>query len=55
MSVATTLGDVAYSLPSISEGDPPCTIDMWTATSTTGAPVGRAFHTAVWTGSEMIV
>src|SRR5258705_9828388 len=29
--------------------------DSWTATSTTSAPAGRAYHTAVWTGSEMIV
>ena len=29
--------------------------DSWTATSTTNAPAARAFHTAVWTGSEMIV
>src|SRR6266403_348402 len=29
--------------------------DTWTATSTTNAPDGRAYHTAVWTGSEMIV
>ena len=29
--------------------------DTWTATSTTNAPVGREVHTAVWTGSEMIV
>jgi hypothetical protein len=28
--------------------------DSWTATSTTNAPTGRYFHTAVWTGSEMI-
>ncbi len=27
----------------------------WTATSTTGAPSARDVHTAVWTGSEMIV
>ena len=32
-----------------------CTDDTWTATSTTNAPVGRDVHTAVWTGSEMIV
>jgi hypothetical protein len=25
------------------------------ATSTTGAPRGRSFHTAVWAGSRMIV
>ena len=29
--------------------------NSWTATSTTHAPEGREFHTAVWTGSEMIV
>ena len=29
--------------------------DSWTATSTTGAPAGRYYHTAVWTGSQMIV
>ena len=29
--------------------------DSWTATSTTNAPSGRYDHTAVWTGSEMIV
>jgi N-acetylneuraminic acid mutarotase len=29
--------------------------DSWTATSTTNAPGGRWDHTAVWTGSEMIV
>jgi N-acetylneuraminic acid mutarotase len=29
--------------------------DTWTATSTTNAPSARVQHTAVWTGSEMIV
>jgi N-acetylneuraminic acid mutarotase len=29
--------------------------DSWTAISTTNAPTARASHTAVWTGSEMIV
>jgi len=29
--------------------------DSWVATSTTNAPSARNFHTAVWTGSEMIV
>jgi N-acetylneuraminic acid mutarotase len=29
--------------------------NSWTATSTTGAPLARIFHTAVWTGSQMIV
>src|SRR5262245_59456560 len=31
------------------------TTDSWTATSTANAPHGRGYHTAVWTGSEMIV
>ena len=29
--------------------------NSWTATSTTGAPAAAREHTAVWTGSEMIV
>ena len=29
--------------------------DSWTATNTADAPAGREFHTAVWTGNEMIV
>jgi hypothetical protein len=29
--------------------------DSWIATSTTNAPTGRSAHTAVWSGSEMIV
>src|SRR5213595_931439 len=29
--------------------------NSWTATSTTNAPTARSSHTAVWTGSEMIV
>src|SRR5438132_353937 len=32
-----------------------CIDDTWTPTSTTNAPAGRVNHTAVWTGSEMIV
>ncbi len=30
-------------------------VDNWTATSTVGAPDNRAYPTAVWTGTEMIV
>jgi N-acetylneuraminic acid mutarotase len=29
--------------------------DSWTPTSTTGSPSHRALHTAVWTGSRMVV
>ena len=42
-----------YVLPSVSPAG--CTVNTWAATSTVNAPAGRAFHTAVWTGSEMIV
>ncbi|HET6371162.1 MAG TPA: hypothetical protein VFG95_08190, partial [Nitrospiria bacterium] len=31
------------------------TTDTWLSTSISNAPNARAFHTAVWTGSEMIV
>ncbi len=44
-----------YTLPRISDGPSGCIDDTWTATSTTNAPTGRSGHTAVWTGSEMIV
>ncbi len=30
-------------------------VGSWTPTSTTNAPSARSYHTAVWTGSEMIV
>jgi N-acetylneuraminic acid mutarotase len=53
--LATTLGQVGYSLPKIADaGDPPCTDDTWTDTSFVNA-FARDSHTAVWTGSEMIV
>jgi N-acetylneuraminic acid mutarotase len=42
-----------YRLPVISGGG--CTDDTWAATTTTNAPSARGAHTAVWTGSEMIV
>src|SRR5215831_1572660 len=55
MSMAARLANVAYTLPRIAEGDPACTDDTWTTTSTANAPTGRAYHKSVWTGSEMIV
>ena len=42
-----------YKLPQIAPQG--CADDTWTPTSTVNAPDVRAFHTAVWTGSEMIV
>jgi N-acetylneuraminic acid mutarotase len=43
---------IIYKLPPILQGDG-CVEDTWTATA--GPPDARAVHTAVWTGSEMIV
>ena len=54
-SVTTMLERLAYTLPTISEGGSLCADDSWTATSETNDPRFRAYHTAVWTGSEMIV
>ena len=48
-------GSGRYSLPIITTAPNGCVEDTWTATSTTNAPSARAGHTAVWTGSEMIV
>jgi hypothetical protein len=45
----------SYTFPIISTAPTGCVEDTWTATSTTNAPSARAGHTAVWTGSEMIV
>src|SRR5437868_5772782 len=44
-----------YTLPAISDPSVGCIGDTWTPTSLTGAPDARGSHTAVWTGSEMIV
>lgn len=44
-----------YTLPTISDRPGGCIDDTWTATSTTNTPAARDSHTAVWTGSEMIV
>jgi len=43
-----------YSLPEIAGGSG-CTDDTWTAITTANAPSARYYHTAIWTGSEMIV
>jgi N-acetylneuraminic acid mutarotase len=58
-SVTTEQPASDYYLPEIAtlpvEGRPGVCVDNWTATSTAGAPDQRAGHTAVWTGTEMIV
>ena len=54
-SMAVMLPREGYNIPTISEGNPPCTDNTWAPTTLVDAPTARAFHTAVWTGSEMIV
>ncbi len=49
------LANTTYTLPAISYAATGCTPDTWADTSTINAPQARTFHTAVWTGSEMIV
>jgi hypothetical protein len=44
-----------YTLPIISDTASECSDNTWTTTSVVNAPYARAFHTAVWTGVEMIV
>src|SRR5262249_43442382 len=51
----TAPASVKYALPEIPTPSGVCTDNTWTPTSITNAPDGREFHTAVWTGSEMIV
>src|SRR5437870_5229556 len=43
-----------YRLPVIGNPSVQCTVDTWTPTAL-GAPEARYYHTAVWTGSGMIV
>ena len=45
----------SYRLPTVSDRPDGCSDETWTVISTTNAPAPRASHTAVWTGSEMIV
>ncbi len=51
----TVAGGANYTLPTISDPSGGCIEDAWTPTKFTGSPEGRVSHTAVWTGSEMIV
>jgi N-acetylneuraminic acid mutarotase len=50
-----TVAGADYTLPKISDPSGECVEDTWTPTNLIGAPDGRVEHTAVWTGSEMIV
>jgi N-acetylneuraminic acid mutarotase len=53
--VALAAMDASYTLPVIAAPSGGCADDTWTPTSLTNAPDARGGHTAVWTGSEMIV
>jgi len=44
-----------YTLPVIASPSGGCTDDTWMGTRFTNIPAGRHSHTAIWTGSEMIV
>jgi N-acetylneuraminic acid mutarotase len=53
IAIGAPSGDTTLIGGRYTEIDTP--IDYWTATTTMGAPLGRYRHTAVWTGSRMIV
>lgn len=52
-STSTPTPTATHTLTPTATPNPPC--DTWNPTSTTIAPAGRSGHTAVWSGSEMIV
>jgi hypothetical protein len=54
-TLKVVLANTTYTLPTISDAATGCTPDTWTNTSAINAPDRRLGHTAVWTGSEMIV
>src|SRR5206468_2265149 len=55
--VSVTMAAVSanYTLPAIAGPSGSCIDDTWTPTTLTNPPAARSGHTAVWTGSEMIV
>jgi N-acetylneuraminic acid mutarotase len=53
MPNTVTAPNSGYSLPAISDVAGGCTVNTWTATAI--SPAARDYHTAVWTGTEMIV
>jgi len=54
-SIAKVQADRPYGLPVIASPSGGCIDDTWTPTSATNAPAGRWYHTAVWTGTGMVV
>ena len=55
LTAATALTSQSYKLPQISVLLDYSTDDTRTATTTVNVPDAREGHTAVWTGSEMII
>jgi hypothetical protein len=51
----TVAAGANYTLPTILDPSAGCIDDTWTPTNLTGTPTAREYHTAVWTGTEMIV
>lgn len=51
----TVAATANYTLPRISDPTGGCVDDTWTATGAINDPTARVYHTAVWTGSEMII
>jgi N-acetylneuraminic acid mutarotase len=49
------VANARYRLPHLSNNPNGCVDDTWTATSVSNAPNVRNGHTAVWTGSQMII
>src|SRR4051794_19390289 len=54
LSVFVFLATTNHALSAIPDEPSECN-DSWTTTSVSNAPTGRYGHTAVWTGTEMIV
>jgi hypothetical protein len=50
---AESLGTPTPGLATGAAYDP--VVDRWTALPDDQAPLGRCFHTAVWTGSRMLI
>jgi N-acetylneuraminic acid mutarotase len=55
MPKVAAVANTSYTLPRLSDDPNGCIDDTWRATSTTNPPAVRYFHTAVWTGSQMII
>jgi hypothetical protein len=55
MPKLAVVANANYTLPRLSDDPNGCIDNTWTATSTNNPPAPRYFHTAVWTGSQMII